>query len=63
MTQILDHGSVELIEEWQLQLRDLYARAEHVYQQGLMRGVPKEVARRAVTVGLLQPDARIGEPA
>jgi len=37
--------------EWQLQLRDLYARAQHVYEQGLLRGVPKELARLAVPVG------------
>jgi len=36
--------------DWQLQLRDLYARAQHVYEQGLLRGVPKEIARCAVPV-------------
>jgi thymidylate synthase (FAD) len=36
---------------WSQDLSDLYARAEHVYQSGLRAGVPKEIARLAVTVG------------
>ena len=36
---------------WQLELAELYAHSERVYQSGLKRGVPKELARLALTVG------------
>lgn len=37
--------------EWLAELSDLYEQSERVYQSGLRRGVPKEIARLAVTVG------------
>ena len=37
--------------EWQAELADLYQRSEQVYCSGLARGVPKELARLATTVG------------
>jgi thymidylate synthase (FAD) len=36
---------------WLRMVADLYARAEDVYQQGLLRGVPKEIARIVMPVG------------
>lgn len=36
--------------EWLAALTDLYEHSERVYQRGLMYGVPKELARLAVTV-------------
>jgi thymidylate synthase (FAD) len=41
----LSHG------DWLRMVADIYARAEYVYQQGLLRGVPKEVARVVMPVG------------
>jgi thymidylate synthase (FAD) len=38
-------------EAWLVQLQDLYAHAQLVYQTGLNVGIPKEIARLAVTVG------------
>lgn len=37
--------------EWLMELSDVYAQAEKVYQSGLKRGVPKELARLPVPVG------------
>jgi len=37
--------------EWLAELTDVYERAERVYQSGLRRGVPKELARLPVPVG------------
>lgn len=37
--------------EWQAELADVYDHAERVYQSGLRRGVPKELARLPVPVG------------
>lgn len=36
---------------WLSELSDVYAHAERVYQSGLRRGVPKELARLPVPVG------------
>lgn len=36
---------------WLEELADLYEHAERVYQSGLKRGIPKEVARLSVPVG------------
>ncbi len=38
-------------EEFLKELESLYEQSERVYQSGLRRGVPKEIARLAVTVG------------
>lgn len=35
---------------WQVELADLYDHAERVYQSGLKRGIPKELARLSVPV-------------
>lgn len=43
--------TVESAQDWLDELAALYADAEEVYQSGLRRGVPKEVARLAVNVG------------
>lgn len=40
----------EQLQQWLLQLQDVYARAQEVYQLGLKRGVPKELARLALPV-------------
>jgi thymidylate synthase (FAD) len=37
--------------EWLAELADAYAHAERVYQSGLQRGIPKELARLPVPVG------------
>lgn len=37
--------------EWLAELADCYAHAESVYQSGLRRGIPKELARLPVPVG------------
>jgi len=37
--------------EWLEQLADYYARGERLYQDGLRRGIPKEVARMGMPVG------------
>lgn len=37
--------------EWLVELAQVYEHAEHVYQSGLRRGIPKEVARLPVPVG------------
>ena len=37
--------------EWLAELADCYAHAERVYQSGLRRGIPKELARLPVPVG------------
>jgi len=47
----LEEQRRDAFEKWALDLRDFYARAEHVYQSGLRAGVPKELARLAVSVG------------
>jgi thymidylate synthase (FAD) len=44
----LTHGSVI---EWLEELAGVYKQAEIVYQSGLRRGIPKEVARLPVPVG------------
>lgn len=48
-------GSAEITHEsaleWLDELADLYAHAQRVYQSGLDRGIPKEVARLPVPVG------------
>lgn len=48
-------GSEELTYEssleWLAELADVYEHAERVYQSGLRRGVPKELARLPVPVG------------
>jgi thymidylate synthase (FAD) len=36
---------------WLAELADLYEHSERVYQSGLRRGVPKELARLSMTVG------------
>jgi thymidylate synthase (FAD) len=36
---------------WQSELIDVYEHAERVYQSGLLKGVPKELARLSVPVG------------
>lgn len=41
----------ETAAEWLESLKELYAHSEMVYQMGLRMGVPKELARLAVTVG------------
>jgi thymidylate synthase (FAD) len=41
----------ETAAEWLEDLKELYAHCELVYQKGLRLGVPKEMARLAVTVG------------
>jgi len=43
--------TMESALEWLAELADLYEHCERVYQSGLRRGVPKELARLAVTVG------------
>jgi thymidylate synthase (FAD) len=45
-------GGITLSEatQWQLQLQDLYRHAQRVYESGLSRGVPKELARLSVPV-------------
>lgn len=43
--------SEEIAEAWREELRYLYQHAEEIYQEGLRRGVPKELARLAVPVG------------
>lgn len=37
--------------EWLAELTECYAHAERVYQSGLRRGIPKELARLPVSVG------------
>ncbi len=48
-------GADELTHEsvlaWLEELADVYAHAERVYQSGLKRGIPKEIARLPVPVG------------
>jgi thymidylate synthase ThyX len=48
-------GSETLTEvsavEWAAELDDLYKHSQRVYESGLRRGVPKELARLPVTVG------------
>lgn len=48
-------GSAEITHEsaleWLEELADVYAHAQRVYQSGLDRGIPKEVARMPVPVG------------
>ena len=48
-------GSAELTHEsaleWLVELAESYEHAERVYQSGLKRGIPKEVARLPVPVG------------
>ncbi len=48
-------GSVELTAEhaeyWRAELEQLYDHAQRVYESGLKRGVPKELARIVVPVG------------
>jgi thymidylate synthase (FAD) len=48
-------GATELTEadalEWLAELADVYDHAERVYQSGLRRGIPKELARLPVPVG------------
>lgn len=41
----------ESVLEWLAHLTDIYDEAEQVYQDGLKRGIPKEVARLSVPVG------------
>lgn len=41
----------ESVIEWLTMLEQLYDQAEQVYQDGLRRGIPKEVARLPVPVG------------
>lgn len=41
----------ESVLEWLSSLDDVYAQAERVYQDGLCRGIPKELARLPVPVG------------
>jgi len=45
---VLDHAAAQ---EWQDKLRMAYHMAQKVYEEGLLRGVPKELARLPVTVG------------
>jgi thymidylate synthase (FAD) len=47
-TEALTH---ETVLDWLEMLAALYEHAERVYQGGLQRGIPKEVARLSVTVG------------
>ncbi len=47
-SKVLD---IESALEWLAQLADVYEHAECVYQGGLRRGVPKEIARLSMTVG------------
>lgn len=46
-----DEVTSESAKEWLTRLENLYADAEEVYQDGLRRGLPKEVARVCVPVG------------
>jgi thymidylate synthase (FAD) len=46
-----DEVTHESALEWLEELADVYAHAERVYQSGLRRGIPKEVARLPVPVG------------
>lgn len=43
--------TMESALEWQASLANVYEHAERVYQDGLRRGVPKELARLPVPVG------------
>lgn len=43
--------TLESALEWQSELMSVYEHAERVYQDGLSRGVPKELARLSVPVG------------
>lgn len=49
------NGAAELthesVLEWLQELADVYAHGERVYQSGLQRGIPKELARLPVPVG------------
>lgn len=46
-----DELTLDSALEWQRELIDVYEQAERVYQSGLKRGVPKELARLPVPVG------------
>jgi thymidylate synthase (FAD) len=43
--------TADAAEEWQDELAALYEQSERVYQSGLRRGIPKEIARLSVCVG------------
>lgn len=46
-----DELTHESVLEWLEELADVYEHAERVYQSGLKRGIPKELARLPVPVG------------
>jgi thymidylate synthase (FAD) len=46
-----DELTHESVLEWLEELHVVYMRAEEVYQSGLRRGIPKEIARLPVPVG------------